>query len=191
MTTPAEFKANVLSSLKWLDSHLPAGSYVILLGLLHGEEIWNVMHDKYYPYFGITYEDLWAILSTEWKSDSTLNPCWGWLNPDVKWRQATSQRARALDAVFDEIIANHTFKNFETYFIECPDKQVIQSWLNAGRDGRDLYEAVGGAHPSQTQGILWNRAIWNTLLQHYPQVVGPVNPHNAEIARIFGNQHGY
>lgn len=77
MTTPQEFLKNNLQSLQWLDEHLPSGSHVVFIGLFHGAMIWEKMHDKPYPYFDITYGDLWRLLSdlsTGGSDNRTLNP---------------------------------------------------------------------------------------------------------------------
>jgi hypothetical protein len=33
--------------------------------------------------------------------------------------------------------------------------------------------------------------IWEFLEQNYPEMLGPVNPYNANITALFGNQGGY
>ena len=33
--------------------------------------------------------------------------------------------------------------------------------------------------------------FWNTLTTQYPSWLGPVNPHNDDIVKIFGDQGGY
>lgn len=95
------------------------------------------------------------------------------------------------------------------YYIDMPDATVINNWIQAGHRGADLFEPIGGGHPSQTQryffsehysldinnndnnSILWAEAIWDTLLAKYPHILGPVNPYNAQITAMFGNQGGY
>ncbi len=47
------------------------------------------------------------------------------------------------------------------------------------------------AHPSQIMSMKWADAIWTALENTYPSFLGPVNPHNAEITSLFGNQGGY
>ncbi len=37
MTKPEEFKANILKLLNWLDTKLPKGSHVVILGLADGD----------------------------------------------------------------------------------------------------------------------------------------------------------
>lgn len=41
---PAEFQANVMASLNYLDTVLPAGSLVLAIGLVDGRVLWNTMH---------------------------------------------------------------------------------------------------------------------------------------------------
>jgi hypothetical protein len=64
------------------------------------------MSNVEYPYFDLTYGELWELLSaidTGGPDDRTLNPCWGWLNPDPYWRQFTTERAQNLTAVLQDI----------------------------------------------------------------------------------------
>ncbi|KAL6092217.1 hypothetical protein STEG23_026745, partial [Scotinomys teguina] len=49
MTTPEEMYSNVMQTLKYLNSHLPNGSHVILYGLPDGTFLWDSLHDKYHP----------------------------------------------------------------------------------------------------------------------------------------------
>lgn len=60
-----------------------------------------------------------------------------------------------------------------------------------GNNGSDLYQPVGGGHPSQTAHALWADAIWNYMESNWPQILGPVNPYNSQIEAIFGDQGGY
>jgi len=39
--------------------------------------------------------------------------------------------------------------------------------------------------------VLWANAIWDHIEQTWPNLLGPVNPYNAEIEKMFGNQGGY
>ena len=56
---------------------------------------------------------------------------------------------------------------------------------------RPALQPVDGFHPSQTGNYLLAYELWQDLLANRPSWLGPVNPHNAEIARIFGAQGGY
>ncbi|KAJ7322671.1 hypothetical protein JRQ81_018958, partial [Phrynocephalus forsythii] len=49
MTRPDEMRLNVIQTLRYLDSHLPKGSHVILTGLANGQFLWDNMHSRYHP----------------------------------------------------------------------------------------------------------------------------------------------
>ena len=49
MTTPERFYSKVMETLKYLHSHLPNGSHVILYGLPDGTFLWDNLHDRYHP----------------------------------------------------------------------------------------------------------------------------------------------
>eukprot|EP00699_Malawimonas_sp_californiana_P000915 EC714546.1.p1 GENE.EC714546.1~~EC714546.1.p1 ORF type:complete len:125 (+),score=25.57 EC714546.1:172-546(+) len=110
MTQPAEFEQRVTETLQYLDTSLPAGSYVFLIGLEDGL-IWDVMHDQPHP-LNVTYEQLWDFVSC-----LGINPCWGWLNPDPYWRNYTTYMADQLNAVFPRIVTSHTYKNFDMVYL--------------------------------------------------------------------------
>jgi len=42
------------------------------------------------------------------------------MNTDAYWRNVTSQHAMKLNEVYKQIIANHTYKHFDMYFIDDP-----------------------------------------------------------------------
>ena len=54
----------------------------------------------------------------------------------------------------------------------------------AGRAQSDL-------RPSQTSHALTAAAVWEALEARAPAALGPVNPNNAEIAKVYGDQGGY
>lgn len=49
MTTPEKLYSKVMQTLKYLNSHLPNGSHVILYGLPDGTFLWDNLHNKYHP----------------------------------------------------------------------------------------------------------------------------------------------
>lgn len=49
MTTPKQMHSNVMEALQYLDSHLPKGSHVILMGLVDGGFLWDHLHNRYHP----------------------------------------------------------------------------------------------------------------------------------------------
>jgi len=56
---------------------------------------------------------------------------------------------------------------------------------------QELIEPIDGFHPSQLTNALIAKIVWEKLEKEHPDFLGPVNPHNAEIQAIFGNQGGY
>jgi len=192
MTTPQEFYQNTMNMLKWYDKHLPANSHIVVVGVIHGELMWDIMSNNMNPALGITYADMWEIgNSIHPNSDSTLNACWAWLNPAVYWRNFASNRALQLSQVYQDIVSNTTFENFKLYYMDHPDTKIVANWIKSGQDPSDLYQAADGGHPSQTAQVLWADAIWNTIESQWPEVLGDVNPFNAEIESMFGDQGGY
>lgn len=78
MTTPAEFQAATLASLSYLDSVLPAGSHVALIGLVDGRVLWDTTSSRIHP-LGVGYPTIYNALSC-----NGVTPCWGWLNSNER-----------------------------------------------------------------------------------------------------------
>ncbi|KNC50626.1 uncharacterized protein AMSG_11616, partial [Thecamonas trahens ATCC 50062] len=196
MTEPAAYKTNMLSILDQLDAMLPPNSNVVFFGYLHGEAYYQAMKDKPYPFAGITYLEAWEFVNNQTVGAKhgdarTLNPCYGWLNPNATLRAFTSARARALEAVYKDIIATKHYASFDMYYFDLPDEDIIASWAAKGGNVADLVSQVGGVHPSLVGSTLWADAIWTILETNIPHVLGPVNPHNAAITAMFGDQGGH
>jgi len=56
---------------------------------------------------------------------------------------------------------------------------------------RELIEPVDGFHMNQIANALAADEFWNILMTQRPDWVGPINPNNGDIEKIFGNQGGY
>jgi len=50
---------------------------------------------------------------------------------------------------------------------------------------------MDGGHPSVTGEILMGDYIWRLMERDFPDALGPVNPNNARIQALFGDQGGY
>lgn len=148
-TTVAEFQVNVLAALDELNTVLPAGSHVAFIGLADGRVLFNSTHNKIHP-LGVTYPEVYEYLSC-----NNCNPCWGWLNTNSTWRDATSQRAAELSDVYDSIIAANAtrWSNFDMYHVHTDWVAFIQDYVAAGGNATDLIEPVDGFHPSQTGNV--------------------------------------
>eukprot|EP01116_Phalansterium_solitarium_P020702 TRINITY_DN6179_c0_g1_i1.p1 TRINITY_DN6179_c0_g1~~TRINITY_DN6179_c0_g1_i1.p1 ORF type:complete len:584 (-),score=227.04 TRINITY_DN6179_c0_g1_i1:362-2077(-) len=187
MTTVAEFTANVLQSLQYFEQHLPAGSHIVFVGLAPGELLWDLLNNRTHP-IGVKYVEVYNYLNC-----LDISPCWEWMNSDPSVRAAGTQRAHELSAVYPQLIANYSsvFKNFDMAYIDFPMAEVIAAWTAQGGEAWQLIEPVDGFHPNQIAHSLMADAYWNFLLTNHSDFVGPVNPNNAQIAQLFGNQGGY
>jgi len=185
MTTPAEFEQNVLASLDYLNTTLPTGSYVVLVGLAQGEILWNTMWNRTHP-IGCTYEDVYDFLNC-----LEISPCWGWLNSDPEIRAATGLRARELSLVYEKIVKQYSYPTFEMIYRPFPLPRAIEVWTSMGGQVYELIEPVDGFHPSQIANALLGQIVFDDLLENHPEFIGAENPNNADIQQIFGAQGGY
>jgi len=64
-------------------------------------------------------------------------------------------------------------------------KSNLEAWVKSGGEARDMFEVVDGGHPSQLAHELDAAAIWNALETKYPQAIGPINPNNPLIQKMF------
>lgn len=182
-TTPKEFREKVLLALSTIEKRLPNGSHVVLLGLEHGGNIWPHLQSRVHPGLSnnvttVTYRNVWDLLNC-----NGANPAFGWLDANESFRLFTSQRAQNLSNVLKDIARtnNHSFASFDLTYIDNPDDEIAKDHMAAGGDYAELVEWVGGGHPSQKMHALTAKKIWEQLERIRPDILGPVNPHNAEI----------
>jgi acyloxyacyl hydrolase len=190
MTTPQEFYQAVMESLNYLNTKLPVGSYVVFFGLVDGRILWDAMHDRIHP-IGSTNNNVDYATVYEYLACLEISPCWGWLNPDAYWRNATSQRAMELNQVYMDIVANTTFSNFEMLYFPTPLPNIIGMWGALGGDVWQLIEPIDGFHPDQRANALLAQYQWGLYLTNYTQLVPPKNPYNDDITDLFLDQGGY
>uniref|UniRef100_A0A8D2P3A4 Acyloxyacyl hydrolase n=1 Tax=Zosterops lateralis melanops TaxID=1220523 RepID=A0A8D2P3A4_ZOSLA len=190
MTTPKEMLSNVVQALRYLDSHLPNGSHVILTGLVDGRFLWDNLHDRYHPLGqlnkDITYSQLYSFLDC-----LQVSPCSGWLTPNETLRNLTSERALQLSNVLKEIARSEKFANFDIFYMDFPLRQTAEEWRKMGGEPWQLIEPVDGFHPSQIAAALGTAITWQKALREWPQVLGKENPFNDQIEAIFKDQGGY
>lgn len=188
-TPPHVFKANIMKILNTLDTQLPPGSHVVMIGLVDGRLLFDVLHDKPHPLGGgVTYTELYDFLNCVY-----ANPCWGWLNSNSTVRDQTTAWAQTLNAQYEVIMAETKgkFKNFDAIYYDIPAKEIMDKWSAEGHARKDLIEAVDGFHPSQTFLTLLSDWLVRNLDKDRPHFLGPVNPQNDLITSIFGDQGGY
>jgi acyloxyacyl hydrolase len=185
MTTPTEFKKNILKSLYYLDTVLPKGSHIIFIGLANGLILWDSLHNRTHP-IGATYEEVYNFLNC-----LQISPCWVWMNSNKTIREAGQKRANELSLIYPQIISNYKFKNFDMVYYDFPLKQIIEIWKKKGGETWQLIEPIDGFHPSQIANALIAEYFWETLSKEHPEFLGKENPHNLQIEKIFGDQGGY
>jgi acyloxyacyl hydrolase len=186
MTTVAEFKQYLTTSLQYLDTQLPKGSNVLFMPLADGLILHEVLHNRTHP-IGVEYSQLYDYLIC-----NDVAPCVGWMSPNATLRNLTQQRANNLSAVYTEVIAEQSYTHFDMDVLPMGMmKEFVAEWIAAGRDPAELIEPSDGFHPSTTSNMLIADKVWSWLEQNHPTWLSPVNPNNAEIAKMFGSQGGY
>nr|XP_006816952.1 PREDICTED: acyloxyacyl hydrolase-like [Saccoglossus kowalevskii] len=190
MTTPEVMKANVIDTLAYLDTVLPAGSALIMTGLADGRVLWKYMNSRYHPLGelrgDVTYADLYAYLMC-----LQVSPCNGWMSSNETLRNFTSERAAALSKVLQDLASTRTYKNYKIHYMDFALHTVIDEWVAQGGKPWDLIEPVDGFHPSQISQALTAAYTWTHLMQNFPEVLGKENPHNEQIRQLFGDQGGH
>ena len=185
MTTPDDFRANILKGLEALNQKIAPDSKIMLVGLVDGRILWDTMNNRKHP-LGLTYAELYEFLHSLDK-----NPCRTWLNPDKAIRDQASARAVELSNILKEIAATKKYSNFELGYMDLPMKEVLENWKKQGGDTATLIETVDGFHPSHTCHREIFKVIWQKLQTDYPSFIGPVNPYNAKIKELFSEQGGH
>jgi len=187
MTTVSEFQTNVLASLDFLEATIPAGSHVVFLPLADGRVLYDATSNMTHP-LGVPFPAVYDFLGC-----NECSPCLGWLNSNSSFRDATSQRAAELSAVYGKIIAANStrYTRFDMYEFNVDWKKFISNYTDAGGRAFDLIEPVDGFHPSQTGNMLLAEMLWEDLATNRPGWLPPVNPNNALIEARFGDQGGY
>lgn len=122
-----------------------------------------------------------------------ISPCRGWMNSNATLRNITDQWAANLTAVYPQIVKQYAnsgrWKAFQLYYVRLDFSDIISEWVQSGGAPSDLIEPVDGFHPSQVgDTLLAAHAVkeWDLL-----GILPPVNPNNAKIAALFGDQGGY
>jgi len=186
MTTPVEFKRNILNAFAELDQRVPPGSHLAIIGLADGLVLWDSMHNRTHP-IGVPYSDVYDFLNC-----LHISPCWGWMNKNATVRNMTQTRANELNAVYLDIIANYTWTNFDAVYYDFPFHAILKAWISMGGDGAwQLLEPIDGFHPNQVANYLAAAYFWSQFQANQPSFIGKVNPNNAKIISLFGDQGGY
>jgi len=188
MTTPREFYQNVVATMEFLDTMLPPLSHVIFVGLANGSILYDIMGLRIHP-IGAVRNDVRYCDFYDFLNCLGISPCFGWMNSDSYWREVTTNWAFSLNQVYRDIVSNNTFKNFDMHYVDTPLQQVLNIWTSKGRPEWELIELVDGFHPTQDSDALGTEV----LLQEFEKLglLPPINPNNALIEQLFGDQGGY
>lgn len=190
MTTPKEFEHNVMETLNYLETTLPADSHVVLVGLIDGAVLYKAMSKRFHPLGqlrqDLTYDDMY-----NWFNCMEIGPCHGWMSTNATLRKITTHKANQLSSVLKDIAEKQKFTHFDLHFVPNPFQRVIDEWVNSGGQLWQLIEPVDSLHPTQAAQKLIAQSLWNYLETNMPFVLGPVNPNNAIIEKLFGDQRGH
>ena len=190
MTTVDEMRSNVLTTLTYLDTVLPKGSHVVTTGLANGSYLYDLLHDRIHP-FGrvgvpITYPQMYDYLSC-----LQISPCNGWLTSNATLRDITTQRAVDLSAAVQNATLTYQPRNYDSVYLNFPFDQAIQEWVDQGGQPWQIIESVDGFHINQYGHGVVSDVLWAWLQKEKPQWLPALNPHNADIERVFKDQGGY
>lgn len=190
MTTTKQFYKNIKRVIDVLEESLPPESHIILIGLVNGSFIYDTLADRLHPlgeYHGdVKYKDVF-----KWFECMQITPCRGWLSEDKDIRDATTKRALELTHMMKYIASTYISKKLSVSFVPNPLAEVIQGWIAKGGKTWELFEAVDGFHPNQIAQPIIANELWKNLKLIAPKSIGPINPRNDEIKRLFGDQGGY
>lgn len=114
--TPLDkFKENILRLLSWLDTKLPKGSHVVILGLADGDLLFDNLHGTIHP-LDVSYDQVYDFLNC-----LKISPCAGWLNTNHEIRLRTTAWAKKLSQEYKNIISEgYTYKNFDFVYYDFP-----------------------------------------------------------------------
>ena len=85
-------------------------------------------------------------------------------------------------------------RRLKTGFLACTLTNTIPAiaqWQAAGNEVWQLIEPVDGFHPNQFAQPLVVNVVWELIAANFPHLMPPVNPNNADIRKIFGDQGGH
>jgi len=190
MTTVEEMYKNVYTTLTYLDTVLPKGSHLIATGLANGSYLYDLLHERLHP-FGrvgppLTYPQMYDYLSC-----LQISPCNGWLSSNATLRYLTTQHAANLSRAVQNATLTYKPQNYDIVYLDFPFDEVIQRWVSQGGQPWQLIESVDGFHINQYGHATVSDTLWDWLQKTKPEWIPAINPHNADIERVFKDQGGY
>jgi acyloxyacyl hydrolase len=190
MTTPEEYQKNLKEGLTKLDNILAPNSKVLLFGLVDGSILFELMGQLEHPLgHGITYAKFYEFLTC-----TGVNPCNTWLTSNSTTRAIASARAMELTRIANDFVKNHKFNNFDLIFVDFAEilNEAFALTQKQGKPLSTLIDPVDGFHPYIRFGdAVLAQVLWAHLSKAHPDFIGPVNPFNEHIEKLFGDQGGY
>lgn len=169
-----KFKANILKLLSYLDTRLPKGSHLVILGLADGDLLFKYLTGSTHP-LEITYDQMYDFLNC-----LQISPCPGWLNTNATVREETTKAAKRLSKVYQEIIDEGIhFANFDMQYYDFPTEQMFERMYLENKAPTDMIERCDGFHPSGLFHSYLADWLWLQIGTQHPEWIGPENPHNA------------
>lgn len=102
------------AKVKNITMQVPAGSHLMIFGLGDGDVLYENLHNETHP-LNVTYGNVYDFLNC-----LKISPCWGWLNSNETVRKFATDRAHNLSKVYQKIINEHTYKNFDMVYYDFP-----------------------------------------------------------------------
>ena len=133
------------------------------------------------------------------------------MNSNATVRNYTDNYAAMLSGIYQEIINEYgnttRWTNFDLHYWNMDFLKIIQvffffffffffhasqkMWQDQGGEAWQLIEPIDGFHPAQIGMTLLAERHLELLKQRAPQLIPPINPNNARIQQLFGDQGGY
>lgn len=184
MTTSDEFRQSLREILAYLDTTLPPGSHLLVLGVLDVDLYPLVANSTHVS--GRTYQDFHEFLLCLGVTNKIGCPTL--MNPDDNLRKEALQRTRDLNLIYVDELDNLKSKNFDAAFVGFPSIDTLNQLAGYTIDPIDLVNKVDGFHPSQLTQSLLADYLWNYIQENHPDWVGAPNEFNPAIQRAFPNQ---
>ena len=112
-----------MTTLTFLEDHLPPESHVVLVGLIDGKILYDTMAKRLHP-LGLLRKDLTYNDLYNWFNCMEIGPCHGWMSANATLRKITSNHAKKLSHVLETIAQNEKFTHFDIHFVPNPFQTV-------------------------------------------------------------------
>lgn len=129
-TTPQEYHDNFLKTVMDLDSRLPKGTKVVMIGLVDGRILYDSMHDLIHP-LGSTNQDITYSHFYDYLNCLEVSPCAGWMNSNETIRDNLSAISAAMRDQLPIIVAETRgkLKNLEVFYLGDVLDQAIKDYI--------------------------------------------------------------